>query len=93
MPLVLLGCAAAQYPLEVGLVPNDQYTASPAPAPYGAQGWKTGRSTFFDGSDAFKNAYLARSATSVHEASAVSTHRKSAFMQSKMLLCAACEQV
>ena len=62
VPLVLLGCAAAQYPLEVGLVPNDQYTASPAPAPYGAQGWKTGRSTFFDGSDAFKNAYLARSA-------------------------------
>lgn len=60
VPLLLIGCAAAQYPLEVGLVPNDQYTADAAPAPYGTEGWRTGRSTFFDGSDQFKSAYLAR---------------------------------
>ena len=59
--LTLLSSALAQ-PLEVGTVPSDQYTAAPAPAPYGTEGWRTGRSTFFDGSDSFKEAYLARSA-------------------------------
>lgn len=58
--LLALGSVIAQYPLEQGIVPNDQYTAAPAAAPLGAQGWRTGRSTFFDGSDTFKNAYIAR---------------------------------
>ena len=64
--LLLIGCAAAQYPLEVGLVPNDQYTADAAPAPYGTEGWRTGRSTFFDGSTQFKNAYLTRYGIAYH---------------------------
>jgi hypothetical protein len=58
--LLALGFASAQYPLEQGIVPNDQYTAAPAAAPLGTDGWRTGRSTFFDGSDTFKNAYIAR---------------------------------
>lgn len=58
--LLALGSVIAQYPLEQGIVPNDQYTAAPAAAPLGAEGWRTGRSTFFDGSDTFKNAYIAR---------------------------------
>lgn len=57
--LLTVGVALAQ-PLERGTVPNDQYTAAPAPPPLGSEGWLTGRSTFFDGSDSFKNAYLAR---------------------------------
>ena len=58
--LLALGFASAQYPLEQGIVPNDQYTAAPVAAPLGTDGWRTGRSTFFDGSDTFKNAYIAR---------------------------------
>ena len=58
--VMLLSSTLAQ-PLEVGTVPSDQYTAAPAPALYGTEGWRTGRSTFFDGSDPFKEAYLARS--------------------------------
>ena len=58
--MLALGFASAQYPLEQGIVPNDQYTAAPAAAPLGTDGWRTGRSTFFDGSDTFKNAYIAR---------------------------------
>ena len=57
--LLTVGITFAQ-PLQQGTVPNSQYTAAPAPAPLGSQGWRTGRSTFFDGSDSFKNAYLAR---------------------------------
>ena len=59
--LLTAGIALAQ-PLETGTVPNDKYTAAPAPPPLGSEGWLTGRSTFFDGSDSFKNAYLARCA-------------------------------
>lgn len=59
--LLTAGIALAQ-PLERGTVPNDKYTAAPAPPPLGSEGWLTGRSTFFDGSDSFKNAYLARCA-------------------------------
>ena len=55
-----VGFVAAQYPLEQGIVPNDQYTAAPAPAPLASEGWRTGRSTFFDGAPAFVNAYIAR---------------------------------
>ncbi|KAL0044907.1 hypothetical protein WJX82_001789 [Trebouxia sp. C0006] len=62
--LLALGFVSAQYPLEQGIVPNDQYTAAPAAAPLGTDGWRTGRSTFFDGSDTFKNAYIARGAGS-----------------------------
>ena len=58
--LLALGFASAQFPLEQGIVPNDQYTAAPAAPPLGTDGWRTGRSTFFDGSDTFKNAYIAR---------------------------------
>ena len=58
--LLALGFVNAQYPLEQGIVPNDQYTAAPAAPPLGTDGWRTGRSTFFDGSDTFKNAYIAR---------------------------------
>ena len=57
--LLTVGFALAQ-PLETGTVPNDQYTAAPAPPPLGSEGWLTGRSTFFDGSENFKNAYIAR---------------------------------
>lgn len=62
--LLTLGLALAQ-PVERGTVPNDQYTAAPAPPPLGSEGWLTGRSTFFDGSDSFKNAYLARYSNTV----------------------------
>ena len=58
--LLFIGSAAAQYPLEQGIVPNDQYTASPVPGALGTEGWRTGRSTFFDGAPAFVNAYIAR---------------------------------
>ena len=58
--LLLAATMALAQPLEQGTVPNDQYTAAPAPPPLGTDGWRTGRSTFFDGSDTFKNAYLAR---------------------------------
>lgn len=57
--LLTIGITLSQ-PLEQGTVPNSKFTAAPAPAPLGAEGWRTGRSTFFDGSENFKNAYLAR---------------------------------
>lgn len=57
--LVAVGLVLTQ-PLQQGTVPNDEYTAPPSPQPLGSEGWRTGRSTFFDGSDSFKNAYLAR---------------------------------
>lgn len=60
--LVAVGLVLTQ-PLQQGTVPNDQYTAPPSPQPLGSEGWRTGRSTFFDGSDSFKNAYLARYST------------------------------
>lgn len=57
--LLTVGIILAQ-PLDQGTVPNDEFTAAPAPAPLDSEGWRTGRSTFFDGSESFKNAYLAR---------------------------------
>ncbi|KAL3160371.1 hypothetical protein ABBQ32_010699 [Trebouxia sp. C0010 RCD-2024] len=59
--LLTVGIILAQ-PLDQGTVPNDEFTAAPAPAPLDSEGWRTGRSTFFDGSESFKNAYLARGA-------------------------------
>ena len=58
--LLAVTTVAAQYPLEQGTVPNDQYTAAPTAAPLGTEGWRTGRSTFFDGSANFVDAYIAR---------------------------------
>ena len=57
--LVAVGLVFTQ-PLQQGTVPNNEYTAPPSPQPLGSEGWRTGRSTFFDGSDSFKNAYIAR---------------------------------